>query len=101
MAKIGVFQRNEKRKRVVARDHEKREALKKTIINQDLSFEERMAARDKLNKMDRNGAKIRLRNRCSLTGRSRGVYRKFNISRIKLRQMASKGELPGVTKSSW
>ena len=101
MAKKSMIARDAKRSAVVARDHAKREALKAIIVNEELDFDERMAARDKLNKMDRNGARIRGKNRCALTGRPRGVYRHFNLCRIKLREMASKGLLPGVTKSSW
>lgn len=101
MAKVSMVAREEKRARVVERDAEKREALKAIVIDQTKSFDERMAARDKLNKMDRNGAKIRGHNRCGITGRPRGYHRYFNLCRIKLREMASKGELPGVTKASW
>lgn len=101
MAKVGTAFRNLKRENMVARDADKRAALKAKIVDESLDFEERMAARDALNKLPANGAKIRLKNRCQLTGRPRGVYRKFKLSRIKFREMASAGKLPGVTKSSW
>lgn len=101
MAKVSMIARETKRAHVAARDAEKRAELKKQIIDPNLSFDERMAARDKLNKMDVNGAKIRGRRRCVLTGRPRGNVRKFNLCRIKLREMASEGLLPGVKKSSW
>ncbi len=78
-----------------------RAELRKKAVDMKLSDEERDAARMKLHSLPRNGAKERVRNRCQLTGRSRGVYRKFMISRIVFREMAHKGLLPGVTKSSW
>lgn len=101
MAKVSSVHRQLKRERFNKRDAEKRAELKKKVIDTSLSFEDRMAARDALNKLSANGSKIRLRNRCELTGRPRGVYRKFKLCRIKFREMASAGELPGVTKSSW
>ena len=101
MAKVGVKNRNLKREHMIARDAEKRAALKAKIIDESLNFEERMEARDALNKLSPNGSKVRFKSRCELTGRPRGVYRKFKISRIKFREMASDGKLPGVTKSSW
>lgn len=101
MAKVSFVNRQTKRERMVKNDAAKRAALKATIINEELDFDERMAARDALNKLRTNGSKIRLRNRCSITGRPRGVYRKFQLCRITFREMASAGLLPGVTKSSW
>jgi small subunit ribosomal protein S14 len=101
MARKSVIHRELKRQAVVNRDHEKRAALKKIISAEGTSFAERMEARDSLNKMNRNGAKTRLVNRCEITGRPKGVYRKFKMCRIKFRELASNGELPGVTKSSW
>lgn len=101
MAKVGMVNRELKRTRVANRDAEKRAALKKIIINEELGFEERMEARDKLNKLDVNGAKVRGRNRCSFTGRPRGYHRRFGVSRNVLREMASAGLLPGVRKGSW
>ena len=79
----------------------KREHLKKIISNKKLPLEERFAAQLKLAKIPRNSAKIRIRNRCEITGRPHGVYRKLRISRIALRELASKGRIPGMTKSSW
>ena len=101
MAKLGVKLRNKRREHMTARDAGKRLELKKQIIDESLSWEERMAARDKLNSLSPNGSKVRLRNRCMFTGRPRGNYRKFKICRVVFRDMASRGELPGVTKSSW
>lgn len=101
MAKVGFVNRQTKRERMTKNDAAKRAELKAKIINEDLDFEERMEARNTLNKMRTNGSKIRLRNRCSITGRPRGVYRKFQLCRITFREMASDGKLPGVTKSSW
>jgi len=101
MAKVSFKNRQTKREAMVSRDAEKRATLKAKITDMSLSFEERMTARDALNKLPKNGAKIRLRNRCAITGRPRGVYRKFQLCRITFREMASAGKLPGVTKSSW
>lgn len=101
MAKVGFVNRQTKRERMSKNDAAKRAELKAKIINEGLDFEERMDARNQLNKMRTNGSKIRLRNRCSITGRPRGVYRKFQLCRITFREMASDGKLPGVTKSSW
>jgi small subunit ribosomal protein S14 len=96
-----MINREEKRAAVAKRDTAKRDALKAAVINESLSFTERMAARDKLNKLDRNGAEARGRNRCSFTGRPRGFHRAFGICRNVLRELASKGLLPGVRKASW
>ncbi len=96
-----MLNREAKREQVVKRDADKRTALKATIIDESKSFDERMAARDTLNKLDRNGAEIRGRNRCSFTGRPRGYHRAFGICRNVLRELASKGLLPGVRKASW
>lgn len=101
MAKKSVIYRNRKRQRMADNQATRREELKAIVANEELEFDERMAARDKLNKLPRNGCSVRVRRRCALTGRGRGVYRKFEICRIKFRDMASAGELPGVTKSSW
>lgn len=79
----------------------KRAALKEVVMNRDLPFDERLQAQIKLSALPRNGAKIRVRNRCELTGRARGVYRKFKLSRIKLRELGSFGKVPGLTKASW
>ena len=101
MAKTSSIQRNLKRIRLVKKFLKKREDLKKIIKNKKLPLEERFAAQLKLAKMPRNSAKVRIRNRCEITGRPRGVYRKLKISRIALRELASKGKIPGMTKSSW
>ena len=101
MAKTSAIQRNLKRIKLAKRFEKKRENLKKIIKNKKLPLEERFAAQLKLAKIPRNSAKIRIRNRCEITGRPRGVYRKLKISRIALRDLASKGKIPGMTKSSW
>ena len=101
MAKTAMVQRDVKRRKMVNRDASKRAALKAIIKDRSVAPEERFQAVLKLAKMPRNGAKNRIRNRCALTGRPRGYYRKMNISRIALRELASTGELPGVVKSSW
>ena len=101
MAKTCMLNREAKRQHVAERDTAKRAALKATILDETISFDERMTARDKLNGLDRNGAKIRQRKRCALTGRPRGFHNRFGLSRNKLREMASKGQLPGVRKASW
>ena len=101
MAKVCMVERDKKRRRLVKRDAAKRAALKAIIKDQSLPAEERFQAVLKLDKLSANGSKTRVRNRCALTGRPRGYYRKLNLSRIALRDLASRGELPGVTKSSW
>ena len=101
MAKTSSIQRNLKRIKLVKRFANKRAALKKIITNRKLPLVERFAAQLKLAKIPRNSAKNRIRNRCEITGRPRGVYRKLKISRIALRDLASKGKIPGMTKSSW
>ena len=101
MAKVSAVQRDLKRRKLVKQTANRRAKLKEIISNKELPIEERFQAVLKLADMPRNGAKIRVRNRCALTGRPRGHYRKFNISRVALRELASRGELPGVTKSSW
>ena len=101
MAKTSSIQRNLKRIRLVNKFSKKREKLKKIIKNRKLPLDERFDAQLKLAKLPRNSAKIRIRNRCEISGRPRGVYRKLRISRIALRDLASKGKIPGMTKSSW
>lgn len=101
MAKTSMVERNKKREKLASKDASKRASLKATIMNKETSPEERMAAVFELAALPRNGAKNRIRNRCSVTGRPRGYYRKFGISRIILRDLASIGQVPGVTKSSW
>ena len=101
MAKTSAIQRNLKRIKLAKKFLKKRESLKKIIKNKKLPLEERFAAQLKLAKIPRNSAKVRIRNRCEITGRPHGVYRKLKISRIALRDLASKGKIPGMTKSSW
>ena len=101
MAKTSSIQRNLKRIRLTKKFLKKRENLKKIINNRKLPLEDRFAAQLKLAKIPRNSSKTRIRNRCEITGRPHGVYRKLKISRIALRDLASKGKIPGMTKSSW
>ena len=101
MAKTSSIQKNLKRIKLVKKFLKKRESLKKIIRNKKLPLAERFAAQLKIAKLPRNSAKIRIRNRCEITGRPHGVYRKLRISRIALRDLASKGKIPGMTKSSW
>jgi len=101
MAKTSAIQKNLKRIRLVKKFSKKRESLKKIIKDKKLPLAERFAAQLKIAKLPRNSAKIRIRNRCEITGRPHGVYRKLRISRIALRDLASKGKIPGMTKSSW
>ncbi|MDB9760639.1 30S ribosomal protein S14 [Pelagibacteraceae bacterium] len=101
MAKTSAIQKNLKRIRLTKKFSKKRLELKKIIKNKELPLAERFAAQLKLNKLPKNSAKIRVVNRCEITGRPHGVYRKLRISRIALREMASSGKIPGMTKSSW
>ena len=101
MAKTSSIQRNLKRIKLSKKFRKKREALKKIIRDKKLPLDERFKAQLKLAKLPRNSAKIRIRNRCEISGRPHGVYRKLRISRIALRDLASKGKIPGMTKSSW
>lgn len=101
MAKKSVVNRNEKREKVVAQYREERDKLRERRINPKLTAAERAQAAAMLQKLPRDSAPVRLRNRCALTGRPRGVFRRFGVSRTKLREMAMNGEIPGITKSSW
>ena len=101
MAKKSMIQRELKRNKLVARQAEKRAKLKAIVRNVNSTDEERRAAQDKLNKLPRDGSPTRLRNRCAITGRPHGVYRKFGLGRNKLREAAMNGEIPGLTKASW
>jgi small subunit ribosomal protein S14 len=101
MAKTSQVNRNNKRMRMAARDKTKREALKSLVMDKTIPVEERFDATVKLAQLPRNGAKVRIRLRCELSGRSRGNYRKFKLSRIALRDLASAGQIPGVVKASW
>ena len=101
MAKTSAIQRNLKRIRLSKKFSKKTAMLKKIIKNKKLPLKERFEAQLKLAKLPRNSSKTRIRNRCEITGRPRGVYRKLKISRIALRELASFGKIPGMTKSSW
>ena len=101
MAKTSAIQKNLKRIKLAKKFLNKRQALKKIISNRKLPLQERFAAQLKLAKIPRNSARIRIRNRCEISGRPHGVYRKLKISRIALRDLASQGKIPGMTKSSW
>ncbi|MFP4313610.1 MAG: 30S ribosomal protein S14 [Alphaproteobacteria bacterium] len=101
MAKVCMIERDKKRKKLVNRYKNKRAELKAIIRDKSVAPEERFQASLKLAELPRNSSKVRMRNRCALTGRPRSYYRKFNLSRIALRDLASRGELPGVVKSSW
>lgn len=101
MAKKSAVNRDNKRRKLTAGKADTRAALKAIISDKEKPMEERFAAVLKLAEMPRNSSKTRIRNRCALTGRPRAHYRKFRLSRIALRDLASRGELPGVTKSSW
>ena len=101
MAKMSAVNKNNNRIKLSDKLFKKRQMLKKIIMDKKLPLEERFKAQQKLSKLPRNSAKIRVMNRCQITGRPHGVYRKLKISRIALRQMASSGKIPGMTKSSW
>ena len=101
MAKISAINKNNRRIKLVDKYYKKRKELKKIIMNKTLSFQERFKAQQKLSNLPRNSSKTRIRNRCEVSGRPHGVYRKLKISRIALRDMASSGKIPGITKSSW
>jgi small subunit ribosomal protein S14 len=101
MAKKSLVERNNKRMRMARQYADRRTALKEIACDESRSPEEQFAARIKLAQLPRNSSKTRIRLRCSLTGRSRGNYRKFGLSRIALRDLASSGQIPGMTKSSW
>ena len=101
MAKLSSINKNNKRIKLSDRLFKKRQKLKKIVMNKKLPLEERFKAQQKLSKLPRNSAKIRVRNRCQITGRPHGVYRKLKISRIALRQLGLEGKIPGMVKSSW
>ena len=101
MAKQSSIQKNLNRKKIVTKFQNRRNILKKEIMKKDLTMEERFKLQSKLNDLPRDSANIRVRNRCEITGRARGVYRKFGLSRIKLRELTVSGFLPGMVKSSW
>lgn len=101
MAKTSSVEKNKRREKLTAAHAQKRAALKAIVMNRETPIEERFEATLKLAQMPRNGAKNRIRLRCELTGRPRGNYRKFKLSRNQLRDLANKGQLPGVVKASW
>ena len=101
MAKISAINKNNKRIKLSDKYFKKRDLLKKIIMNKKLTLEERFKAQQKLSQLPRNSAKTRVMNRCEITGRPHGVYRKLKISRIALRQLGLQGKIPGLVKSSW
>ena len=101
MAKMSSINKNNKRLKLANKFYKKRKDLKKIVMNKKLTLKERFTAQQKLSKLPRNSAKIRVRNRCQITGRPHGVYRKLKISRIALRQLGLQGKIPGMVKSSW
>ena len=101
MAKMSAINKNNRRIKLSDKLYKKRMNLKKIIMDKKLSLEERFKAQQKLSKLPRNSAKVRVMNRCQITGRPHGVYRKLKISRIALRQLGLEGKIPGVVKSSW
>ena len=101
MSKRSVIERNKKRVRLFKKYKSKHDKLLKIANNENMSAEEQFNARLKLSKIPRNASKVRIRNRCIVTGRGRGVLRKFNLSRIAFRELSSIGQIPGITKSSW
>lgn len=101
MSKLCMKERDRKRKKMNDAKRNKRAELKAVIMNRDLPIEERFAATQKLAEMPRNSSRVRQRNRCELTGRPRGYYRKFRLCRVKLRELGSFGQIPGLVKASW
>ena len=101
MAKLSSVNKNNQRIKLSDKYYKKRESLKKIIMNKKLSLEERFKAQQKLSRLPRNSSKTRVMNRCQITGRPHGVYRKLKISRIALRKLGLEGKIPGMIKSSW
>jgi|TARA_B110000116_G_C16406737_1_gene389952 small subunit ribosomal protein S14 len=101
MAKLSSINKNNRRIKLANKFYEKRKKLKKIIMDKKLPLEERFRAQQKLSKLPRNSAKVRVRNRCQITGRPHAVYRKLKISRIALRKLGLAGKIPGMVKSSW
>ena len=101
MAKLSSINKNNKRIKMSNKYYNKRKKLKDIIMDKNISLQERFKAQQKLSKLPRNSAKTRVRNRCQITGRPHGVYRKLKISRIALRQLGLQGKIPGMVKSSW
>jgi small subunit ribosomal protein S14 len=101
MAKTSSIEKNKRRRRLVARYADKRARLKAVAGDQGLTLEERFQAQLELAKLPRNSSPTRVRNRCEMTGRPRGYYRKLGLSRVALRELSSSGQIPGMVKSSW
>ena len=101
MAKLSSINKNNNRIKLAKKFYNKRKKLKEIVMDKKLSLEERFKAQQKLSNLPRNSSKIRIRNRCQITGRPHGVYRKLKISRIALRQLGLEGKIPGMVKSSW
>lgn len=101
MAKIAIINRNNKRQKIITKFAKLKQNLVEIINDKNKSTADKEIAKLKLQKLPRNASQVRLRNRCALTGRGRGYYRKFGLGRIKLREMAMSGEIPGITKASW
>ena len=101
MAKVSAVNKNDKRIKLSDRLYKKRQSFKKIIMDKKLPLEERFKAQQKLSKLPRNSSKVRVMNRCQITGRPHGVYRKLKISRIALRELSLEGKIPGMVKSSW
>ena len=101
MAKLSAINKNNKRIKLSNKYFKKRQSLKKIIMDKKISLEERFKAQQKLSKLPRNSSRTRIMNRCQITGRPHGVYRKLKISRIALRQLGLEGKIPGMVKSSW
>jgi small subunit ribosomal protein S14 len=101
MAKTSVVERNKKRRRLAKKYNTRRTRLKALAADRNLPAEERFAARLRLAELPRNSSPVRIRNRCELSGRPRGFYRKLKLSRIALRQLSNEGQIPGMVKSSW
>lgn len=101
MAKLSAIEKNKKRIKLAKKFDAKRKELKKIVMDKKINLNERFEAAQKLAKLPKNSSKIRVRNRCEITGRPHGYYRKLKMSRIALRELASMGKIPGMTKSSW
>ena len=101
MAKLSAVNKNNRRIKLSDKYFKKRKKLKKIVMDKKLSLEERFKAQQKLSKLPRNSSKVRIMNRCQITGRPHGVYRKFGLCRNKLREAAMRGDIPGLTKASW
>ena len=101
MAKMSAINKNNRRIKLSDKYYKKRKSLKKIIMDKKVSLEERFKAQQKVSKLPRNSSRVRVMNRCQITGRPHGVYRKLKISRIALRQLGLEGKIPGMVKSSW